>query len=95
MGVQFNAYDPAAGTLFGASVDMSSPTATRVGDLLGLTFVTACDAGGECTPAQLRAGLERLPDGHRDQLVNQCLGGLLRLLLAAERADQGVLITWA
>lgn len=94
MGVQFKAYDSTTDTFVSDSVDMSYPTAAKVGELLGLTFVTARTADGECTLAQLRAGLERIPDGHADRLINQRLGELLRLLLAAEKTNRNLLITW-
>ena len=94
MGVQFNAYDPDTDTFASDPVDMGYTTAVRVGDLLGLTFVTATTAERECTLTQLRNGLELLPDGHRDQLINQRLGELLRLLLAAEKHHTDLRITW-
>lgn len=94
MGVQFNAYDPATGVSAGGPVDMSFPTAQRIGSLLGLPFVTASEADGECTLAELRAGLERWPEGHKDRLINQRFGELLKLLIAAEKTNQDLRIVW-
>lgn len=94
MGLQFNVYDAATDTFVAEGVDMSCTTGKRLGDLLGLVIVTDTTAEGECTLAQLRAGLERCPETNHGLLINQRLAGLLRLLLAAENRNPDLNVTW-
>jgi hypothetical protein len=94
MSVSFQVFDPKADGFVGETVPMGFGTAARVGDLLGITFVTSTEAEGECTLVQLRTGLERFPEGHPDPLIGQRMAELLRLLLAAEARDPALPIYW-